>query len=270
MDVLVIGTGGREHALVLALARDPGVADGARGPGQPRAWRRSRRSTTSTRWTAPPSPRLAARARRRAGRRRARGAAGRRASPTPSRAAGIPCFGPSAEAARLEGSKAFAKDVMAAAGVPTAAAHACTTPEEVAAALDEFGPPYVVKDDGLAAGKGVVVTDDRTAALRPRRGLRARGRRGVPRRSGGQPLRLCSWNSRRRDGLPAAARPGLQADLRRRRGTQHRRHGRLHPAALGARRPGRRGHRAPSCSRPSTRWRGAARRSRACCTPAWR
>jgi phosphoribosylamine---glycine ligase len=78
---------------------------------------------------------------------------------------GIPCFGPSAEAARLEGSKAFAKEVMAAAGVPTAMARVCDTPEEVAEALDSFGPPYVVKDDGLAAGKGVVVTTDREAAL---------------------------------------------------------------------------------------------------------
>jgi phosphoribosylamine--glycine ligase len=80
-------------------------------------------------------------------------------------AAGVPCFGPTRAAAMLEGSKAFAKEVMAAAGVPTAAAHACTTPEEAAAALDAFGPPYVVKDDGLAAGKGVVVTDDRQEAL---------------------------------------------------------------------------------------------------------
>src|SRR5262249_26960486 len=62
------------------------------------------------------------------------------------------------------GSKAFAKEVMAAAGVPTAAAHICESAEEVAAALDAFGPPYVVKDDGLAAGKGVVVTGDRAAA----------------------------------------------------------------------------------------------------------
>ncbi|MBC7290386.1 MAG: phosphoribosylamine--glycine ligase [Actinotalea sp.] len=81
------------------------------------------------------------------------------------RAAGIPCFGPSAQAAALEGSKAFAKEIMAAAGVPTAMAHVCTTVDEVAAALDAFGPPHVVKDDGLAAGKGVVVTDDREAAL---------------------------------------------------------------------------------------------------------
>ncbi|MEU3402694.1 phosphoribosylamine--glycine ligase [Streptomyces sp. NPDC006670] len=80
------------------------------------------------------------------------------------RAAGVPVFGPSGEAARLEGSKAFAKDVMAAAGVPTARSYVCTTAEEVDAALDAFGAPYVVKDDGLAAGKGVVVTDDIEAA----------------------------------------------------------------------------------------------------------
>jgi phosphoribosylamine---glycine ligase len=80
------------------------------------------------------------------------------------RARGIDCFGPSREAAALEGSKAFAKDVMAAAGVPTARSYVCATPEEVDAALDAFGAPYVVKDDGLAAGKGVVVTDDIEAA----------------------------------------------------------------------------------------------------------
>ncbi|MFD7309454.1 phosphoribosylamine--glycine ligase [Promicromonospora sp. NPDC059942] len=81
------------------------------------------------------------------------------------RAAGILVFGPSGEAARLEGSKSFAKEVMAAAGVPTAMAHVCTDVAELEAALDAFGAPYVVKDDGLAAGKGVVVTDDRAAAL---------------------------------------------------------------------------------------------------------
>jgi phosphoribosylamine--glycine ligase len=80
------------------------------------------------------------------------------------RATGIPCFGPSGEAAQLEGSKAFAKDVMAGAGVPTARSYVCTTPDEVDEALDAFGAPYVVKDDGLAAGKGVVVTDDLEAA----------------------------------------------------------------------------------------------------------
>ncbi|AOP45043.1 phosphoribosylamine--glycine ligase [Streptomyces lydicus] len=77
---------------------------------------------------------------------------------------GIPVFGPSARAAELEGSKAFAKDVMAAAAVPTARSYVCTTAEEIDEALDAFGAPYVVKDDGLAAGKGVVVTEDVEAA----------------------------------------------------------------------------------------------------------
>ena len=81
------------------------------------------------------------------------------------RAVGYPVFGPSQAAARLEASKSFAKEVMAAAGVPTARAHVCRTVEEVAAALDDLGAPHVVKDDGLAAGKGVVVTQDRAEAL---------------------------------------------------------------------------------------------------------
>jgi phosphoribosylamine--glycine ligase len=90
------------------------------------------------------------------------------------RAAGIACFGPDAAAAALEGSKAVAKDVMAAAGVPTAMAHVCTTLEQVADALDAFGTPHVVKDDGLAAGKGVVVTSDRREALDHARACLAR------------------------------------------------------------------------------------------------
>lgn len=77
----------------------------------------------------------------------------------------IPVFGPSAAAAQLEGSKAFAKEVMAAAGVPTARATSCTTLAEVSQALSDYGAPYVVKNDGLAAGKGVVVTDDVGQAL---------------------------------------------------------------------------------------------------------
>ena len=81
------------------------------------------------------------------------------------REAGIPVFGPSRAAAQLEASKAFAKQVMAAASVPTAMARVASTAEQAADALDTFGAPYVVKDDGLAAGKGVVVTSDREAAL---------------------------------------------------------------------------------------------------------
>ncbi len=171
MDVLVIGTGGREHALALALARDPAVSAVHAAPGNPGIAEVATLHDVDPMDGAavaalatdlgvglvvvgPEAPLVAGVA-------------------DAVTAAGIPCFGPSAEAARLEGSKAFAKDVMTAAGVPTAAAHACTTPDEVAAALDEFGPPYVVKDDGLAAGKGVVVTDDRAGGARPRRGVRA-------------------------------------------------------------------------------------------------
>ena len=78
--------------------------------------------------------------------------------------AGVPVFGPTKAAAQLEGSKAFAKDVMAAAGVLTASAKRVEKLEDVEAALDEYGPRYVVKDDGLAGGKGVVVTEDRAEA----------------------------------------------------------------------------------------------------------
>ena len=78
---------------------------------------------------------------------------------------GFAVFGPSSAAAKLEGSKAFAKEVMNAANVPTAQAELCVTVEEAQIALDKFGEPYVVKDDGLAAGKGVVVTNDRSEAL---------------------------------------------------------------------------------------------------------
>jgi phosphoribosylamine--glycine ligase len=86
------------------------------------------------------------------------------------RGVGIACFGPSAVAARIEGSKAFAKDVMASVGVRTARSEIVDNPARLDAALDRFGPQrtadkaWVVKDDGLAAGKGVVVTADRAEA----------------------------------------------------------------------------------------------------------
>ncbi len=79
--------------------------------------------------------------------------------------ANIACFGPSKAAAQLEGSKDFAKQVMRDAGVPTAKSFTCTNRSEIEKALDAFGAPYVVKHDGLAAGKGVVVTDDREEAI---------------------------------------------------------------------------------------------------------
>lgn len=92
------------------------------------------------------------------------------------RTAGIVCFGPSKDAARIEGSKAFAKEIMAAAGVRTAASETVDSPAHLDAALDRFGPPagdpaWVVKDDRLAAGKGVVVTADRGVARAHAAGL---------------------------------------------------------------------------------------------------
>ena len=161
--MLVVGPGGREHALALALAADPGVGEVHAAPGNPGiAEVATLHDVDALDGTAvadlaerigadlvvigPEAPLVAGVA-------------------DLVRERGVAVFGPSGEAARLEGSKAFAKDVMAAAGVPTARALVCTTPEEARSALAELGAPYVVKDDGLAAGKGVVVTDDHAAAL---------------------------------------------------------------------------------------------------------
>ncbi|HEX5568003.1 MAG TPA: phosphoribosylamine--glycine ligase [Streptomyces sp.] len=164
MRALLSGGGGREHALALGLAADPSVEQLIAAPGNPGiATVAELRPIDASNPDAvaalavetgadlvvigPEVPLVA-------------GAA------DAVRAKGIACFGPSAAAAQLEGSKTFAKEVMAAAGIPTARAHTCTDPAAVERALDEFGPPYVVKNDGLAAGKGVVVTDDRDVALR--------------------------------------------------------------------------------------------------------
>jgi phosphoribosylamine---glycine ligase len=161
--VLVIGSGAREHALCLALAHDPAVTSLVCAPGNA--------GTAAVAEQRGVDPVDGAAVARLAAEVRAELVVIGPEAPLVAgvadavRAAGIACFGPSRAAAALEGSKAFAKDVMAAAGVPTAASRVCTTTNETAAALDEFGPPYVVKDDGLAAGKGVVVTDDRAAAL---------------------------------------------------------------------------------------------------------
>ena len=162
MKVLVIGNGAREHALCRSLSLDPDVTALHCAPGnagiaevaelhQVDALDGKAVSALATELGAdlvvvgPEAPLVAGVA-------------------DAVREAGIPVFGPAKEAAQLEGSKAFAKDVMAGAGVPTARSYVCTTPEEVDVALDAFGAPYVVKDDGLAAGKGVVVTGDIEAA----------------------------------------------------------------------------------------------------------
>ena len=163
MKVLVLGSGAREHAIVRALGQDPDVAEIHVAPGNagiaaqaqlhpidladpmaPTAL--ARELGIDLVIVGPEGPLVI-------------GAADH------LRAAGFNVFGPSGAAAQLEGSKAFAKEIMAEAGVPTALAHVCDNVAEVEAALDQFGAPYVVKDDGLAAGKGVVVTNDRDEAI---------------------------------------------------------------------------------------------------------
>ncbi|WP_418003685.1 phosphoribosylamine--glycine ligase [Mycobacterium sp. PDNC021] len=167
MRVLVIGSGAREHALLLALSRDPQVDYLAVAPGNAgtsavaeqhdvditaadEVVALARKLSADLVVIGPEVPLVLGVA-------------------DALRAAGIACFGPSKDAARIEGSKAFAKDVMAAAGVRTATSEIVDNPAHLDAALDRFGPPagqqaWVVKDDGLAAGKGVVVSADRDAA----------------------------------------------------------------------------------------------------------
>jgi len=162
--VLLIGSGGREHALALSVVADPAVEALVVAPGNPGIG-----AIASLRDVEPTDPAAVAAL---AVEERADLVVIGPEAPLVAgvadavRAKGIACFGPSAAAAQIEGSKAFAKDVMSAAGVPTGRSRECHDGETAAAALDEFGPPYVVKHDGLAAGKGVVVTDDRDAALR--------------------------------------------------------------------------------------------------------
>ncbi|WP_219923870.1 phosphoribosylamine--glycine ligase [Nocardioides campestrisoli] len=163
VKTLVIGTGGREHALALALSRDPLVTEVHAAPGNPGI-----AGVATLHPVAPMDGEAVADLAERLGidlvvvGPEAPLVAGVADAVTER---GIACFGPSREAARLEGSKAFSKEVMAAAEVPTARSRVCESPEEAAAALDELGAPYVVKDDALAAGKGVVVTNDRAEAL---------------------------------------------------------------------------------------------------------
>jgi phosphoribosylamine--glycine ligase len=172
--VLVIGSGGREHALLLALRRDPQVTGLAVAPGNAGTARLAeqhdvditsgddvvalaREVRADLVVIGPEVPLVLGVA-------------------DAVRAAGIVCFGPSRDAARIEGSKAFAKDVMEAADVRTASSEIVDSPAKLDAALDRFGPPagepaWVVKDDGLAAGKGVVVTAERDVARAHAAGL---------------------------------------------------------------------------------------------------
>ncbi len=162
MRVLLLGAGGREHALARALAADPAVTGVHAAPGNPgiaaiatvhpadladigAVLDLARSVAPDLVVIGPEAPLVAGLA-------------------DALRGSGLSCFGPSRRAAMIEGSKSFAKEVMRAGGIPTARARTCTSEAEVAAALAEFGRPYVVKADGLAAGKGVVVTGDLAAA----------------------------------------------------------------------------------------------------------
>lgn len=167
MRVLVIGSGAREHSLLLALSRDPQVTALAIAPGNAgtalladqhridvtssvEVIALARKLHSDLVVIGPEAPLVLGVA-------------------DAVRDAGIACFGPSAAAACIEGSKAFAKDIMAAAGVRTAASEIIDSPAYLDAALDRFGvaagdPAWVVKDDRLAAGKGVVVTPQRSVA----------------------------------------------------------------------------------------------------------
>jgi len=163
LKVLLIGSGGREHALATGLLRDPELEELHVAPGNPgiAAIATCHQINTDENDAVialaqqlgidlvvigPEKPLVQGLA-------------------DDLRKAGFPVFGPSQAAAQIEGSKDFAKKVMSDAGVPTAKSFTCTNREEIERALDAFGAPYVVKHDGLAAGKGVVVTDDRNAAL---------------------------------------------------------------------------------------------------------
>ncbi len=257
MKVLLVGSGGREHALASALVRSPSCSRAALRARQSRASPRSRRATplpsSTTRGSS--SSRSSCAAISSSSAPRCRSSPGWRTTcaPPASRSSGR-----ARAAARLEGSKAFAKDVMRAAGVPTARHIVLTSLDEVEAAIDELGGACVVKADGLAAGKGVVVASGRDEAIEAarsflsgealRRGGRDRRRRGAARRRGG----LAARAVRRPLGAAAPAGARLQAHRRRRQRPEHRRHGRD-----GA------GSRADAASRPRA---SASSRTSRCCS----
>jgi len=163
LKVLLIGSGGREHALAAGLLRDPELEELHVAPGNPGiaaiatchqidtdendlVIALAQQLSIDLVVIGPEKPLV-------------------QGLSDDLRKAGFPVFGPSQAAAQIEGSKDFAKKVMSDAGVPTAKSFTCTSREEIERALDAFGAPFVVKHDGLAAGKGVVVTHDRDAAL---------------------------------------------------------------------------------------------------------
>ncbi|MEE4207331.1 MAG: phosphoribosylamine--glycine ligase [Erythrobacter sp.] len=162
MNVLLLGSGGREHALAWKLAQSPSLSSLHASPGNPgiaeeaecvaldvndhrAVVRFCRDEAVDLVVIGPEAPLVDGLA-------------------DSLRDAGIAVFGPSKAAARLEGSKGFTKDLCARAGIPTAGYVRTTSLDEARAALARFEPPFVLKADGLAAGKGVVIADDIEAA----------------------------------------------------------------------------------------------------------
>ena len=163
VDILLLGSGGREHALLTKLAASPRAGKLYVAPGNAGMWDTAERVELDI---CDPSAVAAFAVEKNIG----LVVIGPEAPLVTGvadavRAAGIPCFGPGAEAAQMEGSKKFAKEVMERAGVPTAAYRAFTDEDECAAYVRELGCAVVVKADGLAAGKGVIVAQDTEEAL---------------------------------------------------------------------------------------------------------
>ena len=163
MKILLVGSGGREHALALGLQADPECSELHVAPGNPGI----AQIATTHPLVITDNSAIVALAQKIGAELVVIGPEVPLVNGVADelRRVGIATFGPSKVAAQLEGSKTFAKEVMSDAGVPTAKSFTCTTQAEIERALDAFGAPYVVKDDGLAAGKGVVVTRDRAEAL---------------------------------------------------------------------------------------------------------
>ena len=229
MNVLVIGSGGREHALCWSIAGSPLLTKLWCAPGNPGTAQHAENVPIGALDIAalvafaqdneidlvipgPEAPLVAG-------------------ITDAMEAAGIACCGPSRAAAQLEGSKSFTKEICDAAGIPTALWERFDDADAAREFIRRRGAPIVVKADGLAAGKGVVVaaTEDEALAAdrqhdgraRVRRSRRLRRDRGMPRRRRNLPVRSVRW----RNGDPARLGAGPQAGRRRRHRPEHRRHG---------------------------------------------